>query len=432
MNNKKEFDSIYNIEVQRILLSFLIEDADVFVRCRNILKDVYFDEQLRRAVRFILSHTDEHKAIPNPLLIQAKTGVEIKRLADFGEIMNEDWFLDEITKFCRYKEFEIIINESYDLLQKGQEANIEARVREAMMISLVSDLGLDYFYDPKTRLQGMLDRPNLISTGYKSIDDKLYGGFEIGGLNIFYGLPNSGKSLILQNLALNWAMLGHVVIYFTMEMSKESISVRIDAMITGKTTKEVFHDIDDTSLIIKTRGKKAGRLQISKQKDSGTTVNDLRAYLKEFQIKTGLKPDAIVIDYLDIMHPTDKRIPISDLFNKDKAVSEEIRGMMGETKTFGATASQIGRCISLDSIVIEKTKGNIRIDSLNVGDKILGSDGYVSVKTMFPVKKQKTYLIKTKLGKTIKCSSNHNFPTNSGILSIATGLKKGIFINSYE
>ena len=89
MNNKKEFDSIYNIEVQRILLSFLIEDADVFVRCRNILKDVYFDEQLRRAVRFILSHTDEHKAIPNPLLIQAKTGVEIKRLADFANDLDK-------------------------------------------------------------------------------------------------------------------------------------------------------------------------------------------------------------------------------------------------------------------------------------------------------------------------------------------------------
>lgn len=340
---KSEFDSVYNLDVQRILLSFLIEDADVFIRCRNIIKDTYFDDQLRRTVRFILEHADEHKAIPNPLLIKAKTGIEIQKLAEFGEVMNEDWFLEEITKFCRHKEFESIIFDSYDLLQKGEESNIETRVREAMMISLISDLGLDYFADPAARLKRMLDKPNLISTGYKSIDDRLFGGFEIGGLNVFFGLPNSGKSLMLQNLAVNWALSGYVVVYFTMEMSTDSISVRIDAMLTEKTTKEVFHSIDDTALLIAIKGKKAGKLQIAKMKDSGTTVTDLRAYLKEFQIKTGLKPNAIVIDYLDLMHPTDKNINVSDQFIKDKYVSEEIRGLMSETFTFGATASQINR-----------------------------------------------------------------------------------------
>jgi KaiC/GvpD/RAD55 family RecA-like ATPase len=340
---KNEFDSVYNIEVQRILLSFLIEDVDVFIRCRNIIKDTYFDDQLRRTVRFILGHADEHKAIPNPVLIQAKTGIEVQTLTQMNQPMDQDWFLEEITKFCRYKEFESIIFDSYDLLQKGEEANIETRAREAMQISLVSDLGLDYFDDPKARLQGMLDTPNLISTGYNVIDDKLFGGFEIGGLNIFFGILNSGKSLILQNLALNWALMCYNVIYFTLEMSKESISVRIDAMITGKSTKEVFQNIDDTALMVSIKGKKAGRLQFAKMKESGTDVNDLKSYLKEFQIKTGLKPDAIVIDYLDIMHPTNKAIDVSNVSIKDKYISEEVRGLMSETNTFGATASQINR-----------------------------------------------------------------------------------------
>src|ERR1019366_3548310 len=118
---KNEFDSVYNIEVQRILLSFLIEDVDVFIRCRNIIKDTYFDDQLRRTVRFILGHADEHKAIPNPALIQAKTGIEVQTLTQMNQPMDEDWFLEEITKFCRYKEFESIIFDRSEERRVGKE-----------------------------------------------------------------------------------------------------------------------------------------------------------------------------------------------------------------------------------------------------------------------------------------------------------------------
>ena len=46
------------------------------------------------------------------------------------------------------------------------------------------------------------------STGWKSIDDKLYGGFNRGELNIFTGGSGAGKSLFLQNLALELGQHG--------------------------------------------------------------------------------------------------------------------------------------------------------------------------------------------------------------------------------
>jgi archaellum biogenesis ATPase FlaH len=340
---KNEFDSVYNIDVQRLLLSYLVDDPDIFVRCRNIVRDVYFDDELRRAVRFILGHVEEYSSLPSLTLIKAKTGVQIIKFSDYGENISPAWFLEEMERFCRYKALENVILEGYELLQKGEDANIEARVKEAMTISLVSDLGTHYFDDPRSRLERLMDKSSMVSTGWATLDFKLHGGFIRGGLNIFAGGPGSGKSLFLQNLALNWALAGYDVIYFTLELSEELVSLRLDSMITGRSTKEVFSNVDSTSMMVTEVGEKSGSLTIKKMPEGSTTTNDLRAYCKEYEIKTGRKPQCIVIDYLDLMYPNNKNIDLSSLFVKDKYVSEEIRGFMHETNTFGATASQLNR-----------------------------------------------------------------------------------------
>ncbi len=342
--NKTEFDTVYNIDVQRLLLSHMIDDPDLFVRCQSIVKDEYFDSRLSSAVRYILSHANEHKKIPEPALIHAKTGVEIKRLAEYGVTLDENWFLDEIVQFCRYKGIENLIMEGIDLLEKNQFSIIEKRLKDALTISLVSDLGTEYFTDPEARLKRMLEaRTSMIPTGWANFDRKLYGGFSRGGLNVFAGGSGSGKSLILQNYALNKALDGETVIYFTLELSEELVALRIDAMLSGKGTPEITRSISDTAFTIKMKGKNAGTLVIKKMPEGGTNTNHLRAFLKEYQIKTGKKPTCIVIDYLDLMYPNNERVDMSSLFVKDKFVSEEIRGMMHETDTFGATASQLNR-----------------------------------------------------------------------------------------
>lgn len=154
---------------------------------------------------------------------------------------------------------------------------------------------------------------------------------------------NSGKSLVLQNLALNWAFAGHTVIYITLELSEDLVSLRLDSMVSGKSTKEVLRNVDEAALFIGMKGKTAGQIYIKKMPEGSTTTNDLRAFLKEFELQTGKKPDAIVVDYLDLMYPNNRRVDPSDLFVKDKFVSEELRALMHETNCFGATASQLNR-----------------------------------------------------------------------------------------
>jgi archaellum biogenesis ATPase FlaH len=170
----------------------------------------------------------------------------------------------------------------------------------------------------------------------------LFGGFNKGELNIFAGGSGAGKSLFLANMGCNWVLNGMNVAYITFELSEPLVSMRIDSMLTDIPTKEIFKDLDGVEMKVKLLGKKAGKFQI-KYMPSGKTANDLRSYIKEYEIKTGTKLDVILVDYLDLMMPINKKVSPSDLFVKDKFVSEELRNLAMELNVIFVTASQLNR-----------------------------------------------------------------------------------------
>jgi len=340
---RDEFKHEFNLEVQLFLLNCMISDLDIFARCRTIVHEDYFDDQLNTTVRFILQYADEQHSIPDIALINAKTGQLLTGMSPEAMVRQRDWFLQEMENFCRYRAKENVMLDAIELLRAGEVHEFERRYNEAAIIRLNRDIGTDYFHNPHERLLRMLDRSSFVKTGWHLLDDKLFGGFSRGALNVFCGSSGSGKSLVLQNLALNWILDGHLVVYFTLELSEDLVSLRLDSMLSGKSTRDVIGNVLDVALFLKEKSKVSERLFIKKMPEGSTTTNDLRAFLKEFEIQTGRRPDAIIVDYLDLMYPNNQRIDPSDLFVKDKFVSEELRGLMDETNSFGATASQLNR-----------------------------------------------------------------------------------------
>ena len=198
----------------------------------------------------------------------------------------------------------------------------------------------------------------------------MYGGFNTGELNIFAGGSGSGKSLFMQNLALNWALQGKNVVYISLELSEELCSMRLDAMLTGMGTKDVMKNADDVTLRVKMASKKAGGLQIVQMKN-GCTVNDIRAYLKEFQIQNNIKVDALLIDYLDLMMPVSVKVNPNDQFIKDKFVSEELRNLAIELGVLFVTASQLNRS-AVDEIEFDHSHIAGGISKINTADNLIG------------------------------------------------------------
>jgi archaellum biogenesis ATPase FlaH len=243
---------------------------------------------------------------------------------------------------------------------------------------------------------------------------------------------NSGKSLFMQNIAVNWISQGLNGVFLTLELSEELTAMRLDAMVANVSTKEIFKDLDTLEMKIKMAGKKSGKLRI-KYMPAQSNVNQIRSYLKELEIQTGQKTDFIMVDYLDLIMPVSAKVSPNDLFVKDKYVSEELRNLAKEFNILMVTASQLNRCLTLDTQI--SINGVLSpIANVKVGDELSSDQGPVTVTEVLPISLQPVYRIKTKSGKEIKCSARHLFPTKDGIRNIENGLSVGekIYIRAVD
>jgi len=331
----------YTEETQELFLRFLLSDADLFARCQNIVKPDFFNLKYRKAVDLFVSHSTKHNSIPTPEQVSAVCGVHLEPIPNVTPD-HHDWFMNEFETFCRHKALEKAIIESTDLLEKQDYGTVENKIKEASQVGLVKDLGLDYFDNPKERLEWIKQQAGAVSTGWKGIDQKLYGGLNRGEMTIFAGGSGAGKSLFLQNFAVNWVQAGFNVVYISLELSEQLISMRLDSMVSGFGTKEIMKNIDDVDLKVRMKAKGAGKLRV-KQMPNGVNCNDIRTFLREYEIASGEKVDCLLVDYLDLMMPISQRVSGGDLFIKDKYVSEELRNLATERDLLFVTASQLNR-----------------------------------------------------------------------------------------
>lgn len=360
----------YDYDKQKLFLNSLISDPAAFVRCQSILSEDHWNEQLKPALRYVLEYAEEYSQLPTVDQINAYSKVKLEKITGITDIYSE-WLLGEIESFTRHRAMELVIMEAADSVAEGAYAEIETKLKEALTISISSDLGMTYWEAPEERLKDLLDKKNVISTGWATLDAALYGGFSKGALNVFAGGSGSGKSLFLQNLALNWAYAGLNVIYFSIELGENLIATRVDSMVTGYNMKDVFKNIDKVSMAVTLTGKKSGDLKIKKYPEAGTTCNHLRAYLQEYIIQTGHKPDAILVDYLDILYPNNPKINPSDMFIRDKYVSEELRALAHEFDVVMATGSQLNRgAVSVAEYNHSHIAGGV--SKINTADNVFG------------------------------------------------------------
>ena len=362
--------SEYTLDLQKLYVEFLAGDADLFARVNGLTDSSYFDRSLRKAVNFIQEHAVEYGAQPTLEQINAVTGTQLQGLGNIVDQRHKDWFMDDYEKFCKHKALEAAILKSADLLEKGEYGTVDKIIKDAVQIGLAKHIGIDYWESPSERIEAIRESRGGTATGWKGIDDKLYGGVNRGELNIFAAASGGGKSLFLQNLALNWALNGHNVVYVSLELSEELCSMRLDSMLTGYNTKEVFRNVDDVDLKVRMQGKKAGALQIVQLKN-GVTVNDITSYLRELEVKTNTRFDCVLVDYLDLMMPAGVKVNVSDMFVKDKYVSEELRNFAIENNLLFATASQLNRS-AVEEVEFDHSHISGGLSKIQTADNVIG------------------------------------------------------------
>jgi archaellum biogenesis ATPase FlaH len=359
----------YSIEIQKLFLEMILQDAESYVRIQNIYNAENFDRSLRPAAEFIHKHSQQYRTLPSYEQIAAATNIKLLTIDGLNS-GHYEWFLEEFENFTRRQELERAILKSADLLEKGEYDPVEKLIKDAVQISLTKDMGTDYFEDPRARLMKIKSNNGQVTTGWPTLDRKLFGGMNRGELQIFAGGSGSGKSLFMQNIAVNWISAGLNGVYLTLELSEELCAMRIDSMVANVSTKEVFRELDNVEMKVRMAGKKYGRLRI-KYMPAQSNVNQIRAYLKELEIQTNQKIDFIMVDYLDLIMPVSAKVSPNDLFVKDKYVSEELRNLARELNILMVTASQLNRS-AVEEIEFDHSHISGGISKINTADNVFG------------------------------------------------------------
>jgi len=141
-------------------------------------------------------------------------------------------------------------------------------------------------------------------------------------------------------------------------------------MVTDIPTRDIFKSLDDVEMKVKMIGKKSGAFQV-KYMPSGKTPNDIRSYVKEYEIKTGKRVDVLLIDYLDLLMPNGAKVSAENLFIKDKYVSEELRNLAMELNTVFVTAAQLNRG-AVEEIEFDHSHISGGLSKIQTADNVIG------------------------------------------------------------
>lgn len=365
---------MYDTNTQLLYLAVLLAKPDLYTTMKSIHKPEFYNPTVKKAASYIDEYYDEFSSLPDKLLIKTKTTVDVPHLPEV-DFAAEQWFMKEYPKFCLHKSLENAIYQSNEELESGNYDVVEKIIQQAYEVRLGFDYGINYDEDPKGRLQNILERSGNISSGFETVDRKL-GKFNAGDLIIYAGGSGTGKSLFLQNHAVNYWKDGKTVLQITLELHPELVARRMDSMLLGLTTKELYGSLDDVSTRIameKKRQSVKGEMRI-KAMPSGSTTAEIKNLVKMYMNDTGKKIDVLIIDYLDLISPVAK-VKAGDTFTKDKYVSEELRNIGQEFGPIVITASQLNR----DHISATQDGGDLNhshiaggISKINTADLVLG------------------------------------------------------------
>ena len=119
----------YGLDIQRLFLEMMLQDASSYIRVQNIYNSENFDRSLRSAAEFIAKHSDQYKTLPTVEQIGASTGVKLNIIPDLNK-GHFEWFMQEFESFTRRQELERAILKSADLLEKGDYDPVEKLIKE--------------------------------------------------------------------------------------------------------------------------------------------------------------------------------------------------------------------------------------------------------------------------------------------------------------
>jgi replicative DNA helicase len=362
-------------QLEKVYLNYILKNKKYF----QIVMPYFFrNNEIQFIYEIIRNYvTDGSKEIPSVRQIFDMVSMEDKRgfitkdifkaifKIDWKDYDEKDFILPNINKWIlsnRIKNgsVEIIektrdIDNIHDLDSVIEAANGIKKIAEEMSSMSFTKDELDMGSDFDIAENHSQDNSSLkISSGFKTIDHMLGGGWDVATLNCLMASTNNGKSLWMQNLAVKSAEAGHNVLYITLEMSEKKVLKRLGSMALKIPINDYDNVSKDTELMkkkIRARvnatedglfDKKVGRL-VTKFWAAGTaTVNDFDDYLHKLKEIAGINIGLIIVDYITLIAPV-KGVGADSLYIKGKHLAEGLRALGSKYNCPVITSVQVAK-----------------------------------------------------------------------------------------
>lgn len=332
---------------ERMLLAYLNNNHQLWIRCAPILEAEYFSSDMRPVVQMIKDFERKNQKLPDAQVVLADTGVSLECPSDATDEVVMDDISERVETFCRHQAAQNYLLDAAETLDEDRSratmAHLLRGMEDIVKISVKQDLGYEVHRDAEHLLQ-VAEKSDGLPTGFPLIDESLNGGVTNPSYNLVSAASGQGKSIMLQNLSVNYARQGYNVIYISLELPEFMIQKRFSAMMTNTHIGKIYDNMDRVLTKLRMDGRTEGDIRIKRMSMTGTTVADIKAYANELKAETGKEWTHFMLDYPDLMAPMRPGIRIDNLHMKDQAISEEIYEWThekGSTKTVWGASQQV-------------------------------------------------------------------------------------------
>jgi replicative DNA helicase len=353
IDNLKKFGP----EFQTKCISALVSDKTFIERISDIIEPQSFATDAHQfIVKETINYFLHYKELPTLAVFKVKvdsienellkkTVVDQLRLV-YQKITDNDlkFIKEQFLEFCKNQKLKNAIMESVDHLKNGQYDKIKHVVDIAMKAGMERNIGHEYDVDIEKRMSMMARKTT--KTNWTEIDTIMDGGLAAGELGIITACAGSGKSWVLAKLGAEAMRQGKNVLHYTLELNENYVGLRYDACFTGIDFQNIRNNIDTVKKKI---SEVPGKLIIKYFPIKTVSAHSLKLHAERIQT-LGTKVDMIVVDYADILRPSQSERN-SNSYSEAGGIYEELRGVAGELQIPIWTASQSNRAAMDEDII---------------------------------------------------------------------------------
>lgn len=336
---------------QGVLGGIMLDNKEIHVAMETVEEGDFYREGHRVIYRAMIELFERGEPIDMLTLVeQLKKTDKLERaggvayLASLPDLTPSSAHVGIYAKIVRSKSLlRNLIGTAQDIISRAYEdpPQVEEFLDEAegMIFELGGKKRKSSFYSFKELAKQTIDLIDKISerqglvtgvpTGFKDLDD-MTAGLHAGDLIIIAGRPAMGKTALALNIARNSAVEHKIpVAFFSLEMSKEQLAIRLlcmEAKINSHSIRHGYVSKEDWSKLIRA----ANVLQdVPIFIDDSPAISVLEMKAKARRLKTEMKAGLVVVDYLQLMRgrqtkETNREQEIADISRSLKALAKEL------------------------------------------------------------------------------------------------------------